>query len=394
MAHLAIVGSHRVNGVSQIHTDLMKTTIFSDFDRLSPDKIINVTNGVTPRRWLHQANPSLSALITKHIGKEWACDLSELRELIPHSRDAAFRAQFRAVKHANKERLAGIIHMRLKLTVDPASLFDVQIKRIHEYKRQLLNVLHVVTRYNRIREGRAGNLVPRTVIFGGKAAPGYAMAKLIIKLIHSVGDVVNHDPKVGDLLKVVFIPDYNVSNAVKIIPACDLSEQISTAGTEASGTGNMKFGLNGALTIGTLDGANVEMMEEVGQDNIFIFGLTAGEVAALRARGYNPWDIYHSHAELRQTLDMINGGYFSPDAPARFRPIFDALTGHGDFFLLLADYDAYVACQERVDALYRDPEEWSRRAILNVAGMGKFSSDRAIREYADRIWGVKSMEER
>ncbi|HEX9113693.1 MAG TPA: glycogen/starch/alpha-glucan phosphorylase, partial [Nitrospirota bacterium] len=394
MAHLAIVGSHKVNGVSQIHTDLMKTTIFADFDRFFPEKIINVTNGVTQRRWLHLADPGLSSLITKHIGNGWLCDLAQLKELEPLSKDAAFRAQFRAVKHGNKERLAEIILMRLKLAVDPASLFDVQIKRIHEYKRQLLNVLHVVTRYNRIREGRAENAVPRTVIFGGKAAPGYAMAKLIIKLIHSVADVVNNDPKVGDLLKVVFIPDYNVSNAEKIIPACDLSEQISTAGTEASGTGNMKLGLNGALTIGTLDGANIEMGEEVGEENIFIFGLTAGEAAALRAKGYNPWDIYNSTAELRQALDMIGGGFFSPDEPGRFRPIFDALTGYGDHYLLLADYAAYVSCQDRVDALYRDPEEWSRKAILNVAGMGRFSSDRSIREYAERIWGVKSMPER
>jgi starch phosphorylase len=394
MAHLAIIGSHRVNGVSQIHTELMKATIFADFDRLFPDRIINVTNGVTQRRWLHLANPALSTLITKHIGNGWGCELSELEKLIPLSQDAAFRAQFRAVKHTNKEHLAEIIKMRLKLAVDPASLFDVQIKRIHEYKRQLLNVLHVVTRYNRIREGRAENPVPRTVIFAGKAAPGYALAKLIIKLIHSVGDVVNNDPKVGDALKVVFLPDYNVSNAEKIIPACDLSEQISTAGTEASGTGNMKLGLNGALTIGTLDGANIEMKEEVGDENIFIFGLTAGEAAALRARGYNPWDIYNSHAELRQTLDMIGGGFFSPDEPGRFRPVFDALTGYGDRFLLLADYEAYMACQDRVDALYRDPEEWSRKAILNVAGMGKFSSDRTIFEYAERIWGVKSMPER
>jgi starch phosphorylase len=392
MAHLAIVGSHRVNGVSQIHTDLMKKTIFADFDSLLPGRIINITNGVTPRRWLHQANPGLSGLITSRIGAKWLTDLSELRKLVPLAEDEEFRGRFRAVKQANKERLAEIINMRLKLKVDPVSLFDVQIKRIHEYKRQLLNVLHIVTRYNRIREGRAGDLVPRTVIFGGKAAPGYAMAKLTIKLIHSVGDVVNNDPAIGGRLKVAFIPDYGVSNAEKIIPACDLSEQISTAGTEASGTGNMKLALNGALTIGTLDGANIEMRDEVGGDNIFIFGMTADEVAALQARGYNPWDVYNANAELRQALDMISSGYFSPDAPHRFHPIFDALTGYGDRFLLLADYESYIACQERVDALYRDPEEWSKRAILNVAGMGKFSSDRTIREYAENIWGVKPIE--
>jgi len=389
MAHLAIVGSHRVNGVSQIHTDLMKETIFSDFEHFYPGRIINITNGVTPRRWLHQANPQLSKLITAHINETWVTELSDLKKLVPLSADREFRRQFREVKRANKEHLAGIIKMRLKLVVDPASLFDVQVKRIHEYKRQLMNVLHVVTRYNRIREGRAGDMVPRTVIFAGKAAPGYAMAKLIIKLIHCVGDVVNNDPAINNLLKVVFIPDYNASNAAKIIPACDLSEQISTAGTEASGTGNMKFGLNGALTIGTLDGANVEMAEEVGLENIFIFGMTADEVAALRARGYNSWDRYNSNNELKQTLDMINSSYFSADAPGRFRPIFDALTGYGDNYLLLADYESYMAAQDRVDALYRDQEEWSRRAILNVANMGRFSSDRTIKEYADVVWNVK-----
>ena len=389
MAHLAIVGSHCVNGVSQIHTDLMKKTIFADFEQFFPGKIINITNGITPRRWLHQANPGLSSLITSRIGETWVSDLLELKKLAPLAGEPEFQKQFRDVKRANKERLAEIIKMRLKLTVDPDSMFDVQIKRIHEYKRQLLNVLHIVTRYNRIKEGRAKDPVPRTVIFGGKAAPGYAMAKLTIKLIHSVGDIVNNDPAVGGLLKVAFIPDYNVSNAEKIIPACDLSEQISTAGTEASGTGNMKLALNGALTIGTLDGANIEIRDEVGADNIFIFGMNVNEVAALHKNGYNPWDSYNTNAELRKALDMINNGYFSPDAPNRFRPIFDALTGYGDHFLLLADYESYIACQERIDALYRDPGEWARRAILNVAGMGQFSSDRTIGEYADRIWGVK-----
>jgi starch phosphorylase len=389
MAHLAIIGSHRVNGVSQIHTDLMKETIFADFERLTPDKIINITNGITPRRWLHLANPGLSRLISSHIGTNWLCDLSELKKLIPLAQDATFRQQFRAVKQANKERLAEIIKMRLKLTVNPLSLFDVQIKRIHEYKRQLLSVLHIITRYNRIRQGGAEDMVARTVIFAGKAAPGYAIAKLIIKLIHSVADIVNNDPAVHGRLKVVFLPDYNVSNAEKIIPACDLSEQISTAGTEASGTGNMKLALNGALTIGTLDGANIEMRDEVGEENIFIFGLTADGVASLRARGYNPWEIYNTHGELKQALDMIAGGYFSPDEPHRFRPIFDALTGYGDQFMLLADFASYIACQERVDALYGDPGEWSRRVILNVAGMGKFSSDRTIQEYAGTVWNVK-----
>jgi starch phosphorylase len=391
MAHLAIVGSHKVNGVSQIHTDLMKRTIFADFDEFFPGRIINITNGVTPRRWLHAGNPGLSSLITSHIGKQWICDLDELRKLAPLAEDASFRREFRAIKRINKERLAEIIKMRLRITVNPASLFDVQIKRVHEYKRQLLNVLHIVTRYNRIREGRTGQMVPRTVIFSGKAAPGYVMAKLIIKLIHSVAEVVNHDPQVGNLLKVAFLADYNVSNAEKIIPACDLSEQISTAGTEASGTGNMKLALNGALTIGTLDGANVEMRDEVGEENIFIFGLSAEEVESVRKSGYQPWDIYNTDGELKQALGMIAGGYFSPAAPALFRPIFDTLTAYGDRFMLLADYASYIACQERVDRLYQDQEAWSRRAILNVAGMGKFSSDRSILEYADKVWGVTAV---
>ncbi len=391
MAHLAIVGSHHVNGVSQIHTDLMKKTIFADFERLFPGRIINITNGITPRRWLNAANPALASLITSRIGPGWLSNLAEIKKLASLAEDGQFRLQFRSVKLANKELLADIIKMRLKLTVDPSSLFDVQIKRIHEYKRQLLNVLHIVTRYNRIKEGRADSLVPRTMIFGGKAAPGYAMAKLIIKLIHSVGDVVNNDPAIGDLLKVVFIPDYNVSNAEKIIPACDLSEQISTAGTEASGTGNMKLALNGALTIGTLDGANIEMRDEVGAENICIFGLTANEAVSLRAKGYNPWDIYNSNAELKKALNMIAGGYFCPGTPDLFRPIFDTLTRGGDHFLLLADYASYIACQERIDELYKNPEDWARRAILNVAGMGKFSSDRAIGEYAEKIWNVKAV---
>ena len=389
MANLAIVGSHTVNGVSRIHTELMRDTIFADFDRLFPGRIINITNGITPRRWLHQANPALSALISSKIGTRWLSELGSLRELRGPAEDPAFRRAFREVKRENKRHLAESIEARTRTAVNPDSLFDVQTKRIHEYKRQLLNVLHVVTRYNRIRAGRTRDLVPRTVIIGGKAAPGYYMAKLIIKLIHSVGDVVNNDPAVGDLLKLVFLPNYNVSNAEKIIPACDLSEQISTAGTEASGTGNMKFALNGALTIGTLDGANVEMREEVGEENIFIFGLTADEVAEVRGQGYDPWYYHNNDPELRQVLEMIAGGYFSPDDVHRFRPIVDALTGGGDHYLLLADYRAYIECQERVDVLYRDHEEWSRKAILNVAGMGKFSSDRSITEYAEKIWNVK-----
>jgi len=389
MAHLAIVGSHRVNGVSQLHTDLMKETIFATFDALTPDKIVNITNGITPRRWLHQANPRLSTLISESIGTGWVKDLSEIRCLAPFAESAEFRSKFREVKAANKHCLAETIRTRLGIDVNPASMFDVQIKRIHEYKRQLLNVLHVVTRYNRIRAGQERPLVPRTVILSGKAAPGYAMAKLIIKLIHSVGEVVNNDPAIGDRLKVVFIPDYSVSNAERIIPACDLSEQISTAGTEASGTGNMKLALNGAITIGTLDGANCEIKTEVGDDNIFIFGLTVEEAKAVRTWGYRPREIYESDRELKAALDMIASGYFSVDAPNLFRPIVEALITHGDHFLVLADYASYVACQERVDAVYLNTEEWARRAIRNVAGMGRFSSDRAIGEYARAIWGVE-----
>jgi starch phosphorylase len=388
MAHLAIIGSHTVNGVSQIHTDLMKHTIFADFDRITPGQIINITNGITPRRWLNQANPGLSALITSTIGPAWLKDLPELRHLTPLAEQADFRRRFREVKHAMKKRLAGAIHDRLGIEVPPTSMFDVQVKRMHEYKRQLLNLLHVVTRYNRIRDGRTTGLVPRTVIFSGKAAPGYAMAKLIIKLIHSIADVVNNDPVAQSLLKVVFMPDYSVSNAELIIPASDLSEQISTAGTEASGTGNMKLALNGAMTIGTLDGANIEIRQQVGHENIFIFGMTAEEVAALRARGYDPKAVVAANPDLGRVLDMIRTGFFSMDAPDRFTPIVDALTTYGDHFMLVADYASYVACQDAVDALYLDEEEWSRRAILNVAGMGRFSSDRTIHEYATNVWNV------
>jgi starch phosphorylase len=388
MAHLAIVGSHKVNGVAAIHTRLMKETIFADFHRLSPTKIVNMTNGVTPRRWLNQANPGLARLIGSRIGRGWLKDLDQLRQLTPLADDAAFRDAFVKVKRDNKARLAQVIHQRLGIAVNPDSLFDVQIKRIHEYKRQLLNLLHVITLYNRLRAG--GDATPRTVIFGGKAAPGYRMAKLVIRLINDVADVVNNDPVMRDRLKVVFIPNYDVSNAELIIPAADLSEQISTAGTEASGTGNMKLALNGALTIGTLDGANVEIRNEVGPENIFIFGLTADEVAQQYAAGYNPWTHYDANAELKQTLDTLRDGFFSPEDRDRYKPVFDNLTYHGDHYLLLADYAAYIACQEKVGALYRDPESWSRKAILNVAGMGQFSSDRTIGQYAKTIWNVEA----
>ncbi|OGK84585.1 MAG: glycogen phosphorylase [Candidatus Rokubacteria bacterium GWC2_70_16] len=386
MAHLAIVGSHTVNGVAQIHTDLMKRTIFADFDRFYPGKIVNMTNGITPRRWLNQANPRLAALITSRIGDGWVKDLGQLKRLLPLADDAGFRAEFGAAKRANKERLAAMLRERCGIEVSVDSLFDVQVKRIHEYKRQLLNLLHVVTVYNRLRVDPSDAAIARTVIFGGKAAPGYAMAKLVTKLINDVADIVNNDPRVGGRLTVVFVPNYDVSTAEDIIPAADLSQQISTAGTEASGTGNMKLALNGALTIGTLDGANIEIRNEVGPDNIFIFGLGAEDVARLRASGYRPLDVYQAQPELKQVLDMIGSGYFSPDEPGRFQPLVDALLQHGDHYLLLADYASYLGCQREVEATYRDQERWVRKAIANVASMGQFSSDRTVLQYATEIW--------
>ena len=387
MAHLAVVGSHKVNGVAELHTKLMRSTTFSLFEQFTPRKIVNKTNGVTPRRWLHHANPELSKLITEHIGPGWVTDLEQLRGLEPLADDPEFRARFRAVKRANKERLRRIISEQCGVGLDPDSLFDVQVKRIHEYKRQLLNVLHVITLYNRLRQNPGASSVPRSVVFAGKAAPGYIMAKRVIKLINDVADIVNNDPAVGGRLKVIFIPNYNVSSAELIIPACDLSQQISAAGTEASGTGNMKLALNGALTIGTLDGANVEIREQVGEENVFIFGLTVNEAEAARSGGYNPWDRYHSNADLRQVLDMIRSGYFSPAQPDLHVPVVDSLL-NGDPYLLLADYAPYIECQDKVTKLYRNEEEWTRRAILNVARMGRFSSDRTIEEYCKEIWEV------
>ncbi|MFA6063781.1 MAG: glycogen/starch/alpha-glucan phosphorylase [Gallionella sp.] len=391
MAHLAVVGSHTVNGVAAIHSELLKTTLFADFHRIFPGKFINVTNGITPRRWLNQCNPELTELISSRIGSGFVRDLSQLKQLVNHADDAEFQKRFREVKHANKVRLANYIERKVGIKIDTDSMFDVQIKRIHEYKRQLLNVLHVITLYNRIRSGNLHNVTPRTVIFGGKAAPGYKMAKLIIRLINDVASIVNNDPAVHGLLKVVFLPSYDVSSAEKLFPASDLSEQISTAGTEASGTGNMKMALNGALTIGTLDGANVEILEEVGDNNIFIFGLTTPQVAEMRVRGYSPWDYYHGNDELKQCLDMIGNGFFSVEEADRYSPIFNNLTHHGDHYLLLADYASYIATQDRVSQLYQEKDEWTRRAILNVANMGKFSSDRTILEYAEKVWNVKAV---
>ncbi|SDA24166.1 glycogen phosphorylase [Nitrosospira sp. Nsp18] len=391
MAHLAIIGSHKVNGVAQIHTELMKQTIFADFDRFFPGKIINITNGITPRRWLNQANRRLAELITSRIGAGWVKNLSQLKNLIPLADEASFREEFAAVKRADKERFVTMLKQKHNIDVSADSLFDVQIKRIHEYKRQLLNVLHIVTLYNRLREDPDAHYVPRTVIFGGKAAPGYATAKLIIKLINDIADIVNNDPKVAGRLKVVFIPNYDVSTAEEMIPAADLSEQISTAGTEASGTGNMKLALNGALTIGTLDGANIEIRNEVGEDNIFIFGLTAAEVAEAKVKGYRPWDFYHDNAELRRALDMIASGFFSISEPGRFKPIVDSLLQGGDKYMLLADYASYIACQEKVAIAYQNQDEWIRKAILNIANMGKFSSDHTIMQYASKIWDAKQV---
>ncbi|MBK7062297.1 MAG: glycogen/starch/alpha-glucan phosphorylase [Rubrivivax sp.] len=388
MAHLSIVGSHHVNGVSALHSDLLTTTIFADFAALWPQRFVNMTNGVTPRRWLAQANPPLSALLDQTMGSGWRLDLGQLGCLREQAGDAGFLAAFAAAKQANKQRLASYIASHTGIAVDANSLFDVQVKRIHEYKRQLLNLLHVVTRYQAMLADPNADWVPRTVIFAGKAASSYAMAKQIIRLIHDVGSVINHDVRLGGRLKLVFVPNYGVSVAEVIVPGADLSEQISTAGTEASGTGNMKLALNGALTIGTDDGANIEIRQQVGDDNIFIFGLRAHEVADQRAAGYHPLRLYEADAQLRHVLDAIAGGAFSGDEPGRYRDVIDALLWGGDHYLLLADYQAYLAAQSRVDALYRLPQDWARKAVLNVAGMGVFSSDRTIREYTRTIWNV------
>ncbi|MDP9913992.1 starch phosphorylase [Variovorax boronicumulans] len=393
MAYVAVLASHSVNGVSGLHSELMKQSIFADFAKIFPERFNNKTNGVTPRRWLAQANPPLAALLDQRIGKGWRRDLSQLEALRPMVAQPAFVRAFRHAKRENKLRLANWVGEHLKLDLDTDAMFDVQVKRIHEYKRQLLNVLHVIARYHRILDAQASgtpvDIVPRVVVFAGKAASAYAMAKQVIRLINDVAATVNADARVGKLLKVVFLPNYSVSLAEIIMPAADLSEQISTAGTEASGTGNMKFALNGALTIGTLDGANVEMRENVGPENIFIFGHTTPEVADIRARGYQPREIYEENAELKRVLDAVRDGAFSPGEPARYQGIYDALVNWGDHYLLLADYASYVAKQAEVDALYRDAEAWTRMAILNVAGMGAFSSDRTIAEYAHEIWHTK-----
>ncbi|MCG7390339.1 MULTISPECIES: glycogen phosphorylase [Pantoea] len=389
MAWLAVVVSHKVNGVSELHSNLMVQSLFADFARLFPGRFCNKTNGVTPRRWLALANPALSELLDEEIGRTWRTDLSQLAELNQKIDYPAFIEKVADAKFDNKRRLADWVAKNMDVVLDPNALFDVQIKRIHEYKRQLLNVLHVITRYNRIKADPTADWVPRVNIFAGKAASAYYTAKHIIHLINDVASVINNDPQVKNKLKVVFIPNYSVSLAQIIIPAADLSEQISTAGTEASGTSNMKFALNGALTIGTLDGANVEMLEHIGEENIFIFGNTTPQVEALRTGGYNPRKYYEEDAELHQVLTQIASGVFSPQEPGRYRNLFDSLVNFGDHYQLLADYRSYVDTQDKVDELYRKPEEWQRRAALNIANMGYFSSDRTIQEYADEIWHIK-----
>ncbi|WP_434114921.1 glycogen/starch/alpha-glucan phosphorylase [Paraburkholderia caffeinilytica] len=391
MAYLAIVASHKVNGVSKLHSQLMTRDIFADFARIYPDRFTNVTNGITPRRWLAQASPSLSSLIDQQIGKQWRSNLFELEQLRNLRSDGAFIDAFREAKRQNKLRLVQRLAHHTKLHFDPDALFDLQVKRIHEYKRQLLNVLHVIVRYNQIRANPERDWVPRVVMFAGKAASAYRMAKTIIKLIGDVSEKVNHDPLIGDRLKVVFVPNYGVSVAELIIPAADLSEQISMAGTEASGTGNMKLALNGALTIGTMDGANIEICDAVGRDNIFIFGHTADEVDSLRATGYRPRQVYEENPELRMALDQIRSGYFSPDDPRRFSDIFHTLVDWGDHYMVLADFAAFSKAQDEVDARFVDKRGWAESAIENVAGMGQFSSDRTIGEYARNIWHVNPL---
>ncbi|MFL9826591.1 glycogen/starch/alpha-glucan phosphorylase [Rhodoplanes sp. SY1] len=387
MANLACVGSHAINGVAALHTELLKSQVLSDWVAMFPERFCNITNGVTPRRFVVVANPGQSKLVSETIGDDWPIHLDALRRLETHADDPAFRAHWREVKHANKRQLAAVIKERTGISVDPDSLFDIQVKRIHEYKRQHLNVLHILTLYRRLKLNPDLDIVPRAFVFGGKAAPGYHAAKLIIKLVGATGDLVNDDPDVRGRLKVVFFPNFSVKNGQAIYPAADLSEQISTAGQEASGTGNMKFALNGALTIGTLDGANIEIRDEVGAENFFLFGLTADEVRSAKASGYWPRAIYEQNEELRAVVDLIASGALADGDPTLFRSLVDGLLWH-DPFMVLADYQSYVACQERVAALWRDPEAWSRMSILNVARMGKFSSDRSIRDYCDRVWHV------
>ena len=388
MANLSIIGSHSVNGVSALHTEILKNRVFPDFHEMFPDRFLNITNGVTQRRWLKSCNPGLASLISESIGDSWITHLSDLNKLLLNMDDPGFQEQWRNIKKNNKAQLTKYIQKTLGLTVDPDSMFEVQIKRIHEYKRQVLNVLHVITLYNRIRRNPESVPVPRTVIFSGKAAPGYAMAKLIIKFINSVAQVINEDLSMKGRLKVIFLPNYSVTLAEKIIPAANLSDQISTAGMEASGTGNMKLALNGALTIGTLDGANIEILEEVGENNIFIFGLKADEVRKLKQSNYQPGDIYSNNDELREVLDMVRRGVFSADQQDLFEPIVASLLDHGDPYMVLADFSSFCKIQEATNREYLDVESWTKKSIINVAKIGKFSSDRSILEYVRNIWNT------
>jgi starch phosphorylase len=385
MAHLAALGSHAINGVAALHTELLKTNVLRDFYELTPEKFSNKTNGVTPRRWMVLANPGLARLLTARLGAGWIRDLEKLRRLEPIVSDRELRDEWRAIKLGNKVALSNYMHERLGIVADPQSMFDVLVKRLHEYKRQHLQILHILTLYKRIQRDPDEEVVPRTFVFGGKAAPGYRMAKLIIKLIHSAGETINADPRVRGRLKVVFLPDYNVKLGQRVYPAADLSEQISLAGKEASGTGNMKFAMNGALTIGTLDGANIEIREEVGAENFFLFGLTAPEVERRKREGYNPRAIYDSNANLRQVLDALSSGEFSHGDKSLFEPLVSSLL-HGDDYMLLADYQSYIDCQDRVSQAYKNQDDWTRMSILNVARIGKFSSDRSIRDYCADIW--------
>lgn len=388
MAHLACVGSHAINGVAALHSELLKTSVLKDFYEMWPERFSNKTNGVTPRRFMVLANPKLSDLITRSIGDGWITQTDELKKLEPFAENAVFRKEWRAIKQANKERLAHYIRKNTGIELDPSWLFDIQVKRIHEYKRQHLNVLHIITLYCRLKRNPELPIPPQAFIFGGKAAPGYFMAKRIIKLINAVGDVVNNDPDVNNFLRVAFVPDFNVKNAELIYPAADLSEQISTAGKEASGTGNMKFTLNGALTIGTLDGANVEIREEVGSENFFLFGLTEAEVDRVKREGYRPSACIENDPQLAEVMHLIASGHFSHGDTEVFRPLLDNLCQH-DPFLVLADYGDYIACRDKVAEAWKDQEQWTRMSILNTARAGKFSSDRAIREYCDDIWHVQ-----
>ncbi|OKH19534.1 glycogen/starch/alpha-glucan phosphorylase [[Limnothrix rosea] IAM M-220] len=390
MANLACIGSHAINGVAALHTELLKSDTLQGFARIWPEKFFNKTNGVTPRRWIRQCNPKLTALISSKIGDQWIKNLEQVQKIEEFIDDPEFRKEWAAIKYANKVKLAEYIKQKNGVEVDPNSIFDIQVKRIHEYKRQLLDVLYIITLYNRIKSNPSIEMVPRTMIFGGKAAPGYFMAKLIIKLVNAVAEVVNNDPQCGSRLKVIFLENFNVSLGQKIYPAANLSEQISTAGKEASGTGNMKFAMNGALTIGTLDGANIEIREEVGADNFFLFGMTADEVYSLKASGYNSMHYYQTNSELKEVIDRIARGDFSHGDTEMFKPIVDSLL-HSDQYVLLADFASYVQCQEKVSAAYQDQDKWTRMSILNAARVGKFSSDRTIDEYVREIWDAKAV---